>query len=108
MDKKELLDVAKQVGGAILDGTRQGACDYEDNVVQKVAEEERAYAIVCAAAALVDAKVQDTKIVELLRKYYRLDEHDAAAALGEGRLLVVRKAELAKKIAQSRKQSNHQ
>lgn len=106
MDKNEMKGITNEILNAAIAGIRQGAGEHEDTAVQKAVEQELSYAIQCAAAALVEAQVQDAKIVELLRKYYRIDEHEAASALGAGRLLAARKKGLARKSAQPRKQSN--
>lgn len=87
------------------DATKKTLKDAKDQAVAQhedmLREEEREYMTQLAAAAMVDAKVPDTKIVELLRKYFCLEANQAATALGKGRLLAERKkgiAELAAKV----------
>lgn len=107
MNKEGFATAAKAIGVAVLEGARQAAADRDDDFAQRVSEEERSHAITCAAAALVDAKVADLKIVELLKKYFRIDDHAAAAALGEGRIMVTRKMEQARKSEKARKTSKN-
>lgn len=97
----EIKKIAMGIKDIGIDAFCQAIYDHEEAAVQRVADEERTYAIECAAAALVDAQVPDTKIVDLLQKYYRIDGHDAASALGEGRLMVARRKPTAKKSKQT-------
>lgn len=101
MDKLKVL--LGQVAETGIDAVGQAISDWQDTLIQEAAEEERKYAINCAAAALVDAQQPDTKIAALLRKYYRIDEHEAAATLGEGRLIASRKRDI-EKARQKRKE----
>lgn len=91
MDKEKLKLLLCQAADVGKDAVYNAVSDWVDSQVQRAAEEERMYAIQCAAAALADAGIADAKIVDLLHKYYRLNEHEAAAALGEGRLMMAKR-----------------
>lgn len=100
---KKIAIGIKEIG---LDAFCQAIYDHEAVAVQKAADSEMAYAIECAAAALVDAQIPDVKIADLLQRYYHIDEHGAATALGKGRLMVARKKNTAKKNKQPSQSSN--
>lgn len=85
--KKGAFDVAEKVLGV----TRQRVQEHEDVAVREATDDSWKYDARCAAAALVDAQVPDADVVNLLQKYFCLDAHESAAALGEGRLIVGRK-----------------
>lgn len=83
-------------GDLALEATRQVVSAHEDEAISAVANAERKTALECAAAALVEAEVPDSKITALLKKYFLCNNEEAAAALGRGRLMVERKAFIAK------------
>lgn len=93
------------IAGVVCDSVREAVLEDEKALAVKTAEEEHEYCSQCAAAAMVEAKVADGKIKELLMKYFRLGEKEAASALGEGHLMAERKA--LKKAGASNKKKAH-
>lgn len=87
----EIKTIAKSLANVGLDSLCQSIYDHEKAAVLKAVADAEEYNVQCAAAALAEAKVPDTKIAELLKKYFRLSEHDAASVLGAGRLLMERR-----------------
>lgn len=87
----EIKTIAQSLASVGLDSLCQSIYDHEETAVLKAVADTEEYNAQCAVAALAEAKVPDTKIVELLKKYFRLSERDAAAALGAGRLLMERR-----------------
>ncbi len=90
---KIILAHAAEVG---IDVVEQALRDWASQQAKEEAERERTYAIKSAAAAMVEAKIPDGKLVALLQKYYNLEKSEATSALGEGRLIVEKKKYIAK------------
>ena len=106
MDKKEVTDTARLFGRAALDGFREGVDNHEKETVRNAVDEQFYKDLDRAAAALVEAKVSDLKIVELLENYYRVQDVEAEAALGRGRILCAKKAKTDKKVNSPRRSND--
>lgn len=76
---------------AVCESVRESVLKDEDAVALRASNEEREYCTICAAAAMIEAKVPDSRIEELLTKYFRLDDKEVAHALGKGHLMAERK-----------------
>lgn len=87
---------AKRAADTVIEATRQAVFEHEDDAMIAAANAERRFDLDCAAAALVEAKAPDSKITELLKKYFLCTDEEAATALGKGRILVEKKACIAK------------
>lgn len=105
MDKKKVAETGGLLGRAVLDGLRESVSNHEKETVRDAVDEQFYRDLDRAAAALVEAKVSDLKIVELLEKYYWVQDVEAEAALGRGRILFAKKAKADKKV-NSAKRSN--
>ena len=90
---RDAWDLTKEIASDAWDEARTR---HENELKQEVSEKEWTRALHCAAAALVDAHIADSKIVELLQKYFRIEAHEAKSALGEGHLIVEKKKNIAK------------
>lgn len=82
---------AASVMEALCESLRDSVLEDQDALALKTANEEREYCTICAAAAMIEAKVPDSRIGELLTKYFRLDDKEVAHALGKGHLMAERK-----------------
>ena len=105
MDTENLRIILGRIKELGVDTVCMALSDWGDNIAMEAGNAERAYAINCAAAAMVEAQIPDVKIAELLHKYYRLDAHETASALGEGRLMVANKRKIAKNPPKLKSQS---
>lgn len=88
--------LAAGAGDLMLETARQVVSAHEDEVISGASIADRKVTLGCAAAALVEAKVPDSKITALLIKYFLCNNEEAITALGRGRLMVEKKAFIAK------------
>ena len=95
VDDHSAFDRMKRNAGSVIEAVcesvRRSVLEDEDAIALKTANEEREYCTICAAAAMIEAKVPDSRIGELLTKYFRLDDNEVAHALGKGHLMAERK-----------------
>ena len=95
VDDHSAFDRMKRNAGSVIEAVcesvRRSVLEDEDAIALKTANEEREYCTICAAAAMIEAKVPDSRIGELLTKYFRLDDKEVAHALGKGHLMAERK-----------------